>query len=629
LTIISSTENLGFAGGHNLAIGMALQSDTPYVLMLNSDIVVDSDFLAPLVAEVEPSDTCAAGPVVLCGEGRDTIWQAGGSINLATGGTRRNRAGEPLEVLGGETRAVSYLPGCAVLLKARALRDVGNLDSAYFLYYEDTDWFARAGRLGWKAVLVPQSKVWHKETPLSTQAKSLYSSYYFARNRLQFVRRNRPACLAVALIWSLRYGLLNNAARRRWLELGMSLRGIRDFLRGKRGRCEEATPEDVSLPNFLVFSVDYKPQPGGIAEHSHRVALGLRQAGTGVVVLASSFKGWREFDRNQPFHTYRVPRVKFLDLILHLFVGLYVIIKHRVGVIYVATSNPCAALCFLMRQVVSFKCGVTIHAHEVLYGRATSRQKLKLLLRPLQIAMISRADRVFAVSEFTRQLLIKAGVASAKIFKIYNGVDLEELDGTMDTGPVLDRFGLRGKRIILTVARLDIHKGQDAVIKALPSIIAEVPDAVYVVVGDGAMRPHLVALSETLGVSDHVVLAGGLPRPEVIALFKACDVFAMISRIERGSVEGFGIAFLEAGALGKPVVGGRSGGIPDAVEDGLTGLLVDPTSPEEVAGAISRILLDHDLAARFGAAGSRRARSLFTWEKTIERILDGLNAPVT
>ena len=135
------------------------------------------------------------------------------------------------------------------------------------------------------------------------------------------------------------------------------------------------------------------------------------------------------------------------------------------------------------------------------------------------------------------------------------------------------------------------------------------------------MRPRLVELARELGVSARVVFTGDLPRPDVVALFKAAQVFAMISRVEESSVEGFGIAFLEAGALGLAVVGGRSGGIPDAVADGETGLLVDPADPEAVAEATTRILLDRGLAGRLGAAGRKRARDEFTWKRVVDAIV--------
>jgi phosphatidylinositol alpha-1,6-mannosyltransferase len=177
------------------------------------------------------------------------------------------------------------------------------------------------------------------------------------------------------------------------------------------------------------------------------------------------------------------------------------------------------------------------------------------------------------------------------------------------------------------VSRLDIHKGHDTVIRALAAVLRDIPDAAYVIVGEGPMRQELEEMSRACGVADHVVFAGYIPRTQTLALFAACDVFVMVSRIENGSTEGFGIVFLEAGAFSKPVIGGRSGGIPDAVADGESGLLVDPLAPEEVGAAISRILKDRDLASRLGRAGCHRVETEFTWERVVRKILAGMADP--
>ena len=626
LAVIRSPQNLGFAGGHNLGIALAMKRRAQFVFLANSDIVVARDFLSHLVDAAKRPGIAAVGPAVLAYDHKDIVWQAGGTIHPALGWTRRNFEGEPLSKIGREPFEVSYLAGCAMLASAEALGEIGGLEAGYFLYFEDADWFARAAKRGRKAMLVPRSVVWHKENSLSSQAKSMYSSYYFARNRLEFVRRNYPGSLPLALAAGLRYGILNNLLKRRWHSLGMALRGTADFLAGRLGKMSDPRGAHL-LPNFLLMSADYKPQPGGIAEHAYKVARGLAAAGAGVTVLAPRVRGARRFDREHGFETYRVPRIPVVELVAYFLVGCYVVLKHRIGVVYVATSYPCALVCRLMRVLVYFRYTVTIHAHEVVYTGRRLRSRIKSVLKPLQIAAIAGGDRVFAVSEFTRAMLVKAGVPDRKIATIFNGIDVEDLEGDTDLGDVVGRFGLAGKRVILTVARLDVHKGHDVVLRALPSIASQVPDLVYVIAGDGKMRSDLEALTRKLGLHDKVVFTGEIPRPDVVALFRACDVFVMLSRIEEGSVEGFGIVFLEAGALGKPVVGGRSGGIPDAVEDGVTGLLVDPLSPEEAAGAIARILVDHRLAASLGDAGSVRARSRFTWRRVVDSILAGLNEP--
>jgi phosphatidylinositol alpha-1,6-mannosyltransferase len=376
----------------------------------------------------------------------------------------------------------------------------------------------------------------------------------------------------------------------------------------------------------MIFSVDYKPQAGGIAEHGLRVAMQFWKDGVPVVVVAPRIGRHGDFDRTVPFETRRVPRVPLLDLVFYFGMCLYLITRRKIDVVYCVTSHPCAAICRLLRLFVHFRFTVTVHAHEVVYSGSGFRPWLKRRLKRLQIGAISSADRIFAVSGFTQTCLAEAGADRSKISVIYNGVDLAEFDGIGGVGEVVTRLGLGGRRIILTIARLDIHKGQDVVIRAMPAILEKVPKAVYVIAGDGPMYDTLREIRRRVGVTDSVVLTGGMARADVLALLKACDVFVMASRIERGSTEGFGIVFLEAGALGKPVVGGRSGGIPDAVEDGVVGLLVDPHDPEAVADAVTRILLDADLASRLGKHGLERVRSDFTWDKVMDRIVDGLSA---
>ncbi|HTY08051.1 MAG TPA: glycosyltransferase, partial [Candidatus Edwardsbacteria bacterium] len=144
---------------------------------------------------------------------------------------------------------------------------------------------------------------------------------------------------------------------------------------------------------------------------------------------------------------------------------------------------------------------------------------------------------------------------------------------------------------------------------ALPAISATCPDLRYVVVGEGPDLPRLRSLAGELGVLDRVTFTGRLDDAAVVALYHACDLFLMPSRttLEPPNVEGFGISFLEAAACGKPVIGGRSGGIPDAVIDGITGLLVDPNDPRQIAAAALAVLRDPGYARSLGKAGRERA----------------------
>ncbi len=378
------------------------------------------------------------------------------------------------------------------------------------------------------------------------------------------------------------------------------------------------------LPSFLIFSGDYKPLPGGIAEHTYKIALQLSNMGARVWVLAPGYAGDDEFDARQPFETYRIRRLPLTDWLAYLVMLLYLILKHNIDVVYCATFYPCAFIVRIARLLVPFVCTITIHGHEVVYSNVGFRQRVKKLLKRLQVATLNSVERVFAVSSFTRGKLIEAGVDENKIAVIYNGVDVSELTDVEVDEDFISTLGVSNRRVILTVARLDVHKGQDMVIRALPLVLREVPDAVYVIVGDGIMRPKLETLVDEFGVRANVIFTGNISRRRVISLVKTCEVLIMVSRVEGTCVEGFGIVFLEAGALRKPVIGGLCGGIPDAVAQGVSGLLVDPTNPNEIHEALSRILRDRELAYRLGKQGYERVQREFTWPKVIERILASL-----
>ena len=179
-----------------------------------------------------------------------------------------------------------------------------------------------------------------------------------------------------------------------------------------------------------------------------------------------------------------------------------------------------------------------------------------------------------------------------------------------------------------TVGNLVARKGHDMVIRALPRVRQTVPDVTYLIIGDGPYRGQLEALAGALGVRDRVIFAGGIPNEELPPIYALSDLFVMPSRdqSEECDVEGFGVVFLEANACAKPVVGGRSGGICEAISDGVTGLLVDPNDPEDIANALVRLLTNSDLATRLGKRGRLRVVRDFSWERVGDQVLGILDS---
>ena len=274
-------------------------------------------------------------------------------------------------------------------------------------------------------------------------------------------------------------------------------------------------------------------------------------------------------------------------------------------------------IALLLRRLLGMPFLVYAHGNEVLDALTTEWEKLRTTLRT--------ADRVLANSRFTSKLVERAGTDPARIEVVHPGCDTDYYR------PLPPVAGLRQRLlpsrpegpVILTVGHLVARKGHDMVLRALPRVVERLPDVTYLIVGDGPQRSGLEALAKDLGVHDRVVFAGRLSsNDDVRDCYALADVFAMPSRqdLENLDVEGFGIVYIEAGACGKPVVAGRSGGVPEAVLDRQTGILVDPEDPKAISDALTEILADPALATRLGRLGRERAEREFAWPVIAARV---------
>ena len=249
------------------------------------------------------------------------------------------------------------------------------------------------------------------------------------------------------------------------------------------------------------------------------------------------------------------------------------------------------------------------------HGTEVGRRSKWGALRQLTMKM---ADRVVCVSTYTRSLVEKMGLGPNQLAVVPNGFDARIVERFSrarreDDLPRLGEFFQSGTRVVLTISRLIKRKGIDRLISAMPEVVSAIPNAVYLIGGDGPDRDRLECLRDASPARDSIRFLGEVTEFEKLECYRRCDLFAMPNRAERGDVEGFGIVFLEANAFGKPVIGGRSGGAVDAIVDGETGLLVDPNDVDEVAQAVVRLLGDTCEANRFGASGKRRVESDFSW----------------
>jgi len=285
-------------------------------------------------------------------------------------------------------------------------------------------------------------------------------------------------------------------------------------------------------------------------------------------------------------------------------------------VIWSALWFPCAVLAtFCPNDAVQV---FSTYGSEVLPNRkAGLKQWLKSQLGPLRNRVFRRSDWIFTLSRFTQEQVVALGAPREKTSVLPGGVDPHWFD--IEPAPK-DRT----RPVILTVARLDEHKGHDVVLQALPRLRDEFPGLRYRIVGPSAGNwPRLEALAQQLGVRDCVEYWGKVPEGELYRAYAEADLFVMPSREVPGRhVEGFGLTYLEAAALGLPSVGGLSGGVPDAVEDGYSGLLVDPTNSTAVGDALSLLLRDRSYLERLGQQARTRAREKFSWKVIGEQMID-------
>lgn len=255
-----------------------------------------------------------------------------------------------------------------------------------------------------------------------------------------------------------------------------------------------------------------------------------------------------------------------------------------------------------------------LHGEEI-----SSHQRRRL--DDLAQAQLRLADAVVTVSTFTRSLAIGCGVAEDRITVIHNGVDTVRFTPGPPDSALIERWGFAGKKVLLCLARLDERKGQDMLLRALPAILSAVPETVLVLAGGGDDAARLRALAAELNLGAAVIFTGSVSNEEVVRYYRTADLYAMPNRTtDSGDTEGFGLVFLEAGACAKPVVGGRAGGVPDAILEGETGLLVDGRDPAEIAATVIRLLADPDLAARMGQQGLAHSRSN-SWPAQAARLL--------
>ncbi len=370
--------------------------------------------------------------------------------------------------------------------------------------------------------------------------------------------------------------------------------------------------------HMLLLTEYFAPHPGGTAHYYYELVRRMPQVRWTVV--ARQHPQAAGFDRRQRFRVVRtpflpLPKVRMaVEWLAHLVVGLWITLRDRVDVLHAGQLFPVGLAVYAIHRLTGLPYVAYVHGEELTtLGRAAvAGWAIRKVL--------AHAGAVFVNSRFTWGQVRGFGVPEVRIRLLRPGVDLVRFR-PCDGAWLRARHGARGEAVLLTVGRLIPRKGQDTVIRILPEVSRHVP-VVYWVAGEGTPveQRRLERIAQEHGVRDRVRFLGAVRDSELPALYSACDVFVMLNRrTPEGDVEGFGMVFLEAGACGRPVVGGASGGAVEAVRHGVTGYLVPEGDEDTAVRALVSLLQHPELRERMGEAG-RRFAARHAWERRAQRV---------
>jgi phosphatidylinositol alpha-1,6-mannosyltransferase len=367
------------------------------------------------------------------------------------------------------------------------------------------------------------------------------------------------------------------------------------------------------VPRTLIVTNDFPPRQGGIQSFVHALATRLPR-GT-VTVYAPAWKGSREFDAEQPFPVVRHPTSLMLPVPAVSLRAAAIAREHGCDAVLFGAAAPLGLITPVLRRAGVRQAIALTHGHEAGWAMLPGARSL---LRRIG----DEVDVMTYLGEYFRVRLTRAlsPEAAKRMVRLAPGVDVTLFRPGSGGPAVRDRLGLAGRPVVVCVSRMVRRKGQDTLIRAWPQVRAEVGDAVLLLVGDGPYAGDLRRLVRRVGVSDAVLFTGPVPWPELPAYYDAGDVFAMPCRTRRAGldVEGLGLVYLEASATGLPVIGGDSGGAPDAILDGESGYVV-----HDAAGTAARVielLADPGRARAMGEKGLAWVDREWRWELAAARL---------
>lgn len=373
----------------------------------------------------------------------------------------------------------------------------------------------------------------------------------------------------------------------------------------------------------IFVTQDFGPDRGGMARRHVELVRRFSNDSERMEVSTVHIDGDTNFDRGehyrinrQPFHfreanrfTRQVRWARWLTRYANA----------RIDVMHCGNIRPAGYAVLWTKMRLSIPYIVYVNGGDLL--RERDKAAKSTFKRRASREILENAAGVAATSQWvadlTTEVMREVGVTNAPpVAALALGTDPENFSASRDTGALRAKWRVGTDPLILTVARLVPHKGQDVVVRALPKLLDEFPGLKYVLVGEGHDETRLREIAIELGVQDKVIFAGPLSEAELPEAYATATIYAGPSRVDNEiNVEGFGISFLEASASGLPVVAGDSGGVRSAVKDGETGMVLPPRDVDAWIAALGDLLRSNAKQKAFGDAGRKAVEDHFNWDR--------------
>ena len=368
---------------------------------------------------------------------------------------------------------------------------------------------------------------------------------------------------------------------------------------------------------IMLLSDIFPPKTGGSGRWFREIYSRLPRER--VLVAAGTGAGTEEFDRTHDLDIMRLPLemrtrgIRGVANVKHywrLSAQIRRIVKERgISSIHCARNLPEGFMAWMVRQRTGVKYTCYVHGEDVGVS-ATSRELAWMTCR-----VFAGATRVIANSNNTREILIKQWkLPEPKVVLLYPGVDTKRFVPAAMDATVREQLGWTGRKVLLTVGRLQQRKGHDCLIRALKAIRLRHPEVLYAILGDGEELPRLKALAQSEGVGDAVQFIGEADDEALLRCYQQCDLFVLPNRTVGNDFEGFGMVLLEAQACGRAVVAGASGGTAETMRIPETGRVVNCDTPEPLAALLVEWLDEPALLREMGERGRAWVCERFDWE---------------